>query len=214
MKTWTQDMLPLEIVEDLGLIYATDSSTSKARYMIFKCKSCTNTFRAEPSKVASGVKHSCKECSNTNLINKDTGLKVCPVCKESKTSENFYASKRTKDKLDTRCKECADAYKEQWVAKDPLKNKSVSENARLLKRYGITLEEYNKLSEEQNHCCKICGKTASQGRARSKFLSVDHCHETGEVRGLLCQKCNTGIGLLGDNYKSLEKALQYLEPHK
>ena len=217
MKIWTQDMLPLEIVQDLGLIYATDKSTTKARYMVFKCSCCSNTFRTEPSKVSSGKKSKCSTCSKPNLLNVVLGKKVCTTCKKSKDAEEFYNSKRTEDLLDSRCKVCADNYKQQWTEANPeiVANQiSVKENARLLKRYGITTAEYNTLSDQQGHCCKICGNSASQGRARSRFLSVDHCHTTGTIRGLLCQKCNTGIGLLGDTHTSLLKALEYLEPHK
>ena len=217
MKIWTQDMLPLEIVQDLGLIYATDKSTNKSRYMIFKCSCCSNTFRSEPSKVLSGAKSKCYMCVNPNLLDVTTGKKPCGTCKESKDSSEFYANKAKKDLLDSRCKVCADTYKTSWIEKNPdtvEKHISDRENARLLKRYGITTDEYNVIATKQNHCCKICGNTASQGRARSKFLSVDHCHTTGTVRGLLCQKCNTGIGLLGDTHSSLLKALEYLEPHK
>lgn len=217
MKIWKQDMLPLEIIEDLGLIYATDKSKNKARYMVFKCSCCPNTFKAEPSKIANGKKSKCTTCNKPNLLNTETGKKICTTCKESKDAVDFYNSKRTKDKLDYRCKKCADSYKESWAEDNPAivaKNISEQENARLLKRYGITTNQYNELAFEQKHCCKICGNSAPQGRARSRFLSVDHCHTTGTIRGLLCQKCNTGIGLLGDTYTSLQKALQYLEPHK
>lgn len=61
---------------------------------------------------------------------------------------------------------------------------------------------------EQNGCCAICGDHQSN-QARS--MAVDHCHETGRVRGLLCMKCNTGIGKLGDSPELLRKAIAYLE---
>jgi Recombination endonuclease VII len=64
-----------------------------------------------------------------------------------------------------------------------------------------------KLQTEQNNLCAICSAPAKQ----NKTLSIDHCHETGKIRGLLCSKCNMGLGLLGDTAESLRKALQYLE---
>ena len=74
--------------------------------------------------------------------------------------------------------------------------------------YGITLEDYKRLSEKQNNRCAICRKEASEG---TKALSVDHDHKTGKVRGLLCGNCNTGIGLLQESEKLLLKAILYLE---
>jgi len=75
-----------------------------------------------------------------------------------------------------------------------------------LKRFGITVDEYHALLIKQNHVCAICGNPCSTRR----WLSVDHDHETGKVRGLLCAKCNTGLGLLGDNLGALCMALDYL----
>ena len=75
----------------------------------------------------------------------------------------------------------------------------------LRREYGITLTTYKALLKSQNNCCAICGK-----RIYDKRLSIDHCHKSGFVRGLLCQNCNLGLGLLGDNLESLKKAVVYL----
>lgn len=76
------------------------------------------------------------------------------------------------------------------------------------RRYGISIEEYDRLAESQNHACKICGSTDS--KRGNDFLMVDHNHKTGEVRGLLCSPCNAAIGLLGDNISRLQSAIMYL----
>ncbi len=74
----------------------------------------------------------------------------------------------------------------------------------LLKReYGMTPEEYDALMAKQDCCCGICGK-------RSKKLDVDHDHDTGAVRGLLCRACNVALGNLGDTAEGLQRALDYL----
>jgi hypothetical protein len=65
---------------------------------------------------------------------------------------------------------------------------------------------YTRLYEEQKGVCAKCGKTNDDGVS----LAVDHCHTTGTIRGLLCRKCNVGIGLLGDNIEGLQAALDYL----
>ena len=77
----------------------------------------------------------------------------------------------------------------------------------LRRKYGITLEQYNDLFRKQNESCSIC-KTHQSDLPR--ILSVDHCHDTGAVRGLLCDNCNRGLGLLGDNLESIKVIVSYL----
>jgi hypothetical protein len=84
-----------------------------------------------------------------------------------------------------------------------------SREARLVRDYGISIEDYEEMLAEQNGVCLICG--SKPGTKRSKRLHVDHCHTTGRVRGLLCQKCNHMLGLAGDNPEVLRIAASYLE---
>lgn len=73
--------------------------------------------------------------------------------------------------------------------------------------YGITLKDYNNLFKQQNGLCAICSK-----KAKNKFeLNVDHCHKTNIVRGLLCRKCNTGLGHFRDSIELLERGALYLQ---
>ena len=76
------------------------------------------------------------------------------------------------------------------------------------KQYGITLEEYNNMLEAQDYKCAICG---NEDEIEGRRLAIDHCHSTGNVRGLLCGKCNRGLGLFYDNQELLKQAIQYLE---
>ena len=82
-----------------------------------------------------------------------------------------------------------------------------------LKRlYGLTPEAYTALLEAQDFSCKICRATrAREGGSGYWSFSVDHCHKTGRVRGLLCRKCNTLLGAVNDNPTILLKAIQYLK---
>lgn len=83
--------------------------------------------------------------------------------------------------------------------------------SRYVKIYGITIEEYERLLKEQNGLCKICKQPESQiMRGKQKSLAVDHNHETGEIRGLLCGKCNSGIGMFRENTLLLSEAIKYL----
>ena len=80
-------------------------------------------------------------------------------------------------------------------------------NSTLKRRYDLSLDEYNKLLQEQNKCCAICGTSNEQ---ITKRMHVDHNHDTGKVRGLLCDKCNRGLGFFNDDATQLRKALEYL----
>lgn len=76
-----------------------------------------------------------------------------------------------------------------------------------LKKYGITVEQYDNKLEEQNGGCAICNRKCKTGRS----LSVDHNHDTKEFRGLLCINCNIAVGNLMDNPDLARKAAEYLE---
>ena len=76
-----------------------------------------------------------------------------------------------------------------------------------LKKYNLSMEDYKNLTLKQNGVCAICGDTNNL----EKNLYIDHCHISGNIRGLLCQRCNTAIGLLKDNVLILQKAINYLE---
>ena len=73
--------------------------------------------------------------------------------------------------------------------------------------YGITLEQYNQMVIDQGGKCPLCTRHQDELTRR---LVVDHCHETGRVRGLLCNECNKGIGLLKDNPSIMERAIRYV----
>jgi hypothetical protein len=72
----------------------------------------------------------------------------------------------------------------------------------------VSGQDFNELLRYQDGGCAICAKPIDAVRRR---MNVDHCHETGEVRGILCIGCNTGLGHLGDNIEGLQKALTYLD---
>lgn len=74
-------------------------------------------------------------------------------------------------------------------------------------KYGVTQEIYDEMLIDQNFSCAICEIHVSNLKRR---LVIDHCHKTNKVRGLLCSKCNIGLGHFNDNIKSLSKAIGYL----
>ena len=99
-----------------------------------------------------------------------------------------------------------------WFRKDTGKHRNECHtchtDAQMERNYGISLSTYNRMFIEQGGVCKIC--SLPQKSNRNERLAIDHCHETGKVRGLLCDGCNRGIGLLKDDYRILERAASYL----
>lgn len=78
------------------------------------------------------------------------------------------------------------------------------------RQYGITLAEYDQMLRDQEKKCAICG---NEDEVEGRRLAIDHCHETKNVRGLLCGKCNRGLGLFYDNQELLQNALTYLKKY-
>jgi hypothetical protein len=119
------------------------------------------------------------------------------------------------------CKPCMKASTKLWNSKNPEAGRArvhryyrkhkeaLSEKAkwrRQLKRYGLTKDQYTVMLAHQEHCCAICHDSLI-GQLR---VSTDHNHETNKVRGILCNDCNRGIGLLKDNSAVLTRAAHYV----
>jgi len=129
---------------------------------------------------------------------------VCKGCEQDWASCAFREIKREYDKrYYAKNKEKLAQQALEWQRNNPEKRKKY----RLKYRFGISLEEYDRLFEKQNGVCAICGEPAN----RRGSLDVDHDHDTGEIRGLLCWNCNTGIGKFKENAALLKRAAKYLE---
>lgn len=140
-------------------------------------------------------------------------MKKCNRCGEAKPFTEMKADKTCPDGVRPLCKDC---YRKQQrerhrrAKSDPdyMERLRVSRRRHDLKReYGITPEEYEAMILVQGGRCAICNNECSSG----KRLAVDHCHDTGEVRGLLCTCCNTALGKFRDDVELLKKAIKYLE---
>ena len=94
-------------------------------------------------------------------------------------------------------------YSREWRKANPGRARQLH----LRHRYNIDLEEYNLILESQDGCCAICGMTPEE---HGKSLFVDHNHETGEVRGLLCNHCNLSLGYLKEDPRLFIRAVEYL----
>ena len=137
--------------------------------------------------------------------------KKCTKCQNVKSLENFAVRKRRKSGFASWCSECLN----EWRRKDKIKTKNKYQDyefARGLKRfYGLTVHQYESMLLKQNGCCDCCGIHESKFKRR---LHVDHDHETGKIRALLCTECNPGLGYFKHSIERLELAVQYLKKFK
>lgn len=157
----------------------------------------------------------------------------CVAESNPQPAENFSRDRKRDDGRTVHCKSCLkvirlqrkeyqNAYTRKWRKKNPLKckqytlTKKSKKNAKARKRkyilktrYGISIEQWNDMYEEQKGQCPIC--LLHMNDCVEKQLHVDHCHKTGKVRGLLCSTCNKAIGLLKDDSGLLQRAISFLE---
>ncbi len=133
-----------------------------------------------------------RKCSDCHRVDKADGKSYCAGC----------LAKRKKAYRKT------PSYK-KWYAEYKASGRKAAAVARHktganLKAYGLTQEDYDEMVASQGNVCAICGASSD------KPLSIDHCHKTQHVRGLLCTRCNTGLGSFGDEVRLLRAAAEYL----
>lgn len=135
----------------------------------------------------------------------------CRLCGEERDIEEFPVRSDT-GRRRTECRSCrSKANLNRYHTKTSTKeaHSKASLKYYLMKRYGMTVEQYGQMSIEQDHRCAIC-RSPETGNRR---LAVDHCHRTGKVRALLCQACNTALGKLKDDPLLIRRAAEYVERH-
>ncbi len=152
--------------------------------------------------------------------------KTCTKCKLTKPLTDFSRLAKSKDGHHSWCSPCFAQKNREWRVANKYLPKhghraacqrcsketyhhpfnGCSRCRALKERYGITPEIRLQMEQEQQGLCKLCGHLPDK-----RGLFIDHCHTTGLVRGLLCQKCNFGLGLLGDQVDLLQKAIRYLQ---
>lgn len=199
------------------------------------CKTCGETkpldqFHNDRSK-ADGKNFYCKPC----MIAKQReyaarparrpdidGQRECDHCHTLKPLTEFYKDTRRVDGLSRRCKRCAYEIQNTWrlnnldkVAESMKawrdRNPGKAADAHIQKNYGLPPGSYDKMFTEQGGRCAICKTTRPGGKSGDTGrFHVDHCHDTGAVRGLLCHGCNVSIGHFNHDEEVLRSAIQYL----
>ena len=143
--------------------------------------------------------------NNTELF------RVCRRCGENKPIDQYYEHKGPRTSEGYRrptCKTCCNKDAKLWTKNNPDKVKVSRRKARLKVKYGIVPSEYDSMANSQGNKCYICRKEHTR-----RPLNVDHCHSTGKVRKLLCDKCNMALGLVNDDVELLNKMREYLLEH-
>ena len=162
-------------------------------------------------------------------------MKKCKVCRESKPLDQFYRAAGMADGHRSDCIQCNLAAKRTRTALDPQANrdrvrrwqqanrdryratqleykrrperKAADREGHLKRKYGITLADYDRMFDAQGGVCAICGEP----RPEERTLHVDHDHETGAIRGLLCFRCNNALGDFREEYELFRRAADYLD---
>lgn len=135
----------------------------------------------------------------------------CKTCEEVKPSSEFRKDKAMKSGYRSTCRACLseqDRVRYHARRKTNPDYQESNRNSRYKYLYGITTEDYNLLLEKQHHKCALCKRHDDEFKTR---LAVDHDHNTGEIRGLLCRGCNLALGRLGDTEESLLRVIKYLK---
>lgn len=140
-----------------------------------------------------GVKrpYKCRRCGGSEYkVYPSSGFRYCPPC-ERASRRSWY----------TRNQPRVSAYRKLQKVNPNAKN--YRRKWTLRRRYGVTIEQWDQMAKAQGGACAIC--------KRAEALCVDHCHTTGCVRGLLCNKCNVGLANFRDDPKTMTMAIKYLE---
>jgi hypothetical protein len=184
---------------------------TKRVHLVYRCVcDCGNEVEVLGNSLRSGNTKSCGCIRRPNLVGMEN-------------DHGIVISKIKNQMWELSCKHCGDTHIQNQreirrnshpmscPAYKPPNYSGLEKRDGIIRRvYGITLAEYNKMFEDQGGRCAICG---SPDEVEGRRLAIDHCHDSGRVRGLLCGKCNRGLGLFYDNKQLLENAISYLSTH-
>lgn len=172
-----------------------------------QCKRCGATKSTEHFHRAAtntdGLRARCKDCQREIEGRRQQpqvidGNKPCPHCREMKPLGEFPRAQRSKHGVSSWCKPCCQEWRESRRG-----DANAAERYRL---YGVTAIDYARMVAAQGGHCACCG-----GDPTSRGLYVDHDHDTGDVRALLCHHCNAGLGAFRDNSERLALGISYLK---
>lgn len=190
---------------------------SKRDLMSGECRECRSLYAKERTDIR-------KEANDVLL----PPTKICKVCKQEKPIGEFNVHYGKRDLHRNECRVCQgemskihyEEVKDEWNARrrsaeGKIKERPMRHNCHLKKTFGITRSDYFVMFNHQGGRCAICRTDKPSGSGKkTEHFAVDHDHETGKVRMLLCSFCNVGLGNFKDSPDLLRKAAEYVEHHK
>lgn len=142
-------------------------------------------------------------------------MKTCTKCKETHSLDLFYSDSSRKDKKHPECVNCHKQRSLEYRARKKTFLNNNAMNRHYVNNYGITQDEFKQKAQQQGHQCKICSIDLSFEKRNSLDKAVmDHDHESGKLRDVLCSGCNKALGLFKDNQDILQNAIAYLKEHQ
>lgn len=133
--------------------------------------------------------------------------KMCRDCGDMKSLNDFHVNRVTPDGRHYYCKECQNERGAKWRAANPDKAKEVAKRSQrkrhLSSTYGMSVDEYDALLEKQGGVCPLCQREL-------KRPSIDHCHSTGKIRGILCRHCNSSLSVFENDPDAIYRLIAYL----
>lgn len=154
----------------------------------------------------------CRRCE-CEYSNKYAKINRKRITQDRREYQKDYKQKNKKHLNDIQRRRYHEVVDEKHTYYSAYRNTERSRDFYLKRRYGITLAEFNEKLKQQENGCAICGSVNGKANKRNDRLTVDHNHATGELRGILCHRCNWGLGQFDDDTELLVKAIEYLKSY-
>jgi hypothetical protein len=136
-------------------------------------------------------------------------IKICKKCGLEKPRGAFGPHGTAKKGVKSECRPCEAERAKEYRLANREAVAAINRRTMLKTKYGMTEKVFSMLLAAQGYKCAVCGTEAPGGKGNG--FVVDHCHTGGQIRGLLCTSCNTGLGLFKDSPETLSKAIKYLQ---
>jgi len=184
--------------------------SSRAGQRHFKCKQCVTEYSARQYLASREREEGRALQGAADLVARGAVTRPCGGCKRDLPLLQFVRDYRSNDGFKRTCRECDRADAKKRASSIDAEGERLRHRDNNLKRYAITSEIFNAISEAQGHCCRVCGTHRDAVKDKYGF-HVDHSHTTGHIRGLLCRNCNIALGVAQDDPNILMALLLYLD---
>lgn len=169
------------------------------------CKDCINIIRYSGRKKPTTGEYEC---------NIRTETKVCSVCKRRLPFSSYHNSSKSKDGKGYRCLSCDEEARKRYINTNKERVQVLSRSKNIKSRFNLEEDRLREIMDNQKGCCVICNNSLIDPNKNStKQYGIDHNHDTGEVRGLLCMHCNAMLGQAMDSPRILLAGYNYLMKH-